>query len=62
MARTNRPNMKHAVRMDIFTIQCCCGCGIESAKFYVVNEGMYAGFRYCRSCAQQHLIELREEE
>lgn len=57
-----KPNLKQAVRDDIFFIECCSGCGRETGKFYIVNSGMYAGFRYCRSCAIEHLYEMEDEQ
>jgi hypothetical protein len=62
MARDYRPNLKQALRDDIFALECCGGCGRETGKFYILLDGMYAGTRYCRSCAVEHLYEMEEEE
>lgn len=61
MARPYRTNLAQACRDDLFYVECCGGCGREHGKFYIVAHGMYAGTRYCRSCAIEHMNPEEEE-
>ena len=47
--------MKQAMEADLFATECCGGCGKESCRLYIQLEGMYAGTRWCRSCALEAL-------
>ena len=47
--------MKQALDSELFTVECCNGCGKEACRLYIQIEGMYAGSRYCRSCATEAL-------
>lgn len=61
MARP-RITMNEAQQNDIFAVECCGGCGRDSGKLYILLRGMYAGTRYCRSCALEILQEREWEE
>jgi len=54
---TNMTNMtmKQALDNGIFAVECCNGCGCVPRRLYLQTEGMYAGSRYCRSCATEAL-------
>ena len=47
--------MKQAMSWDdgspLFMTECCGGCGKEACRLYIQLEGVYAGTRWCRSCA-----------
>lgn len=49
--RYKNMTMKEALDNDIFAVECCNGCGCEPRRLYLQTVGMYAGNRYCRSCA-----------
>ena len=40
-----------AIDKDLFTVECCSGCGKEATRLYIQLSGMYASNRYCRACA-----------
>jgi DNA helicase IV len=42
---------KQAIDKDLFTVECCNGCGKEGSRLYIQLRGMYGGNRYCRACA-----------
>jgi DNA helicase IV len=44
-----------AIDKDLFTVECCNGCGKEATRLYIQLEGMYASNRYCRACAVKKL-------
>ena len=46
---------KQAIDKDLFTVECCSGCGKEATRLYIQLEGMYASNRYCRACAIETL-------
>ena len=46
---------KQALENDLFGVECCMGCGKETARLYYQIEGMYAGNRHCRKCAIEAL-------
>jgi len=43
--------MNHAIAAGLFAVECCNGCGKDACRLYIQTEGIYAGNRYCRSCA-----------
>lgn len=49
--RYKNMTLKAAIEEDIFAVECCNGCGKEACRLYIQTEGIYAGNRYCRSCA-----------
>ena len=49
--RYKNMTLKAAIEEDIFAVECCNGCGCVPRRLYLQTDGMYAGNRYCRSCA-----------
>ena len=49
--------MKQAKKAGLFLTENCGGCNKEACRLYIQLEGMYAGTRYCRSCALEALKE-----
>ena len=47
--------MQQAKKAGLFLIENCGGCNKEACRLYIQLEGMYAGTRYCRSCALEAL-------
>ena len=48
-------SLKKAMDLDLFMTECCMRCGKEAVRLYIQLDGMYAGNRYCRSCALEAL-------
>lgn len=44
-----------AIDKDLFTVECCSGCGKEATRLYIQLRGTYTGSRYCRACAVKKL-------
>ena len=49
--RYKNMTLKAAIEEGIFAVECCNGCGSVPRRLYLQTDGMYAGNRYCRSCA-----------
>jgi len=53
--RYKNMTLKAAIEDGIFAVECCNGCGGSPPRLYMQTEGIYAGNRYCRSCAADAL-------